>query len=420
MSTLTCFRIWEKHIHILNHIREVHNIIGTHDTYDSMMLHFQQIYNSTKIKCILKLFKSLNDMMKLTDNEAKITLNLKNSRDFLSCFMIHHHSIEIGCDDSNVIDKAHDIMTHYEKMIVSKSVYSLNELVDFVLEINAFCQTYQEWETKQKNIEITEISQSFWMSVAELTQNIEVLRNNITELTDLKNKGETMYEGREINGLLTAMEQNYESWKNQFESGFVDLKQKVITQVKKLNGDSGVKYFESLVPLFIDSSFTDNIKQIVHNAFWDSLTTDLAEGKYDKLLTLLNELKYYMALCVPTRYDVHNEIDTAIDIDLWKQMLEHNAFNNDDIIGFITYVYNKIKEWCSAADKNIVENKMKETLANLEKVSTGEITLPEYISNFIKDSFQFLENIISMVNHYKITDEYKAIKGIIEDIHNKK
>lgn len=415
MQVESCFKIWHKHIQVQLQIKEVQKLIGTHFCYDQIKKHFQQVYNSNDIKNILILFKTLNELMELTKNNLKISMKMKSGRYFLSAVLLYYYPDESECDNQELLKQANKLMTSYLHLYGIKGVKPLNDLIVFVQHVIEFNTLYEEWELVQKNTEIAQMSQSFWVSVAELTQNIDELKSQITMLTDFKKKGETMYEGRDIDSLLTTMKANYDSRKNQFDSGFADLKQKVLSQVKLLNGNEGVKYFESLVPLFIDPSFANNIKEVVHKAFWDSLTSDLTEQKYDKLLTLLNELKYYMALCVPNRHDIHQEINGAIDTDLWKQMLENNAFNNDDIIGFITYVYTKITEWCSAADKANVETKMKDTLAKLEKVNAGEISLPEFITQFIKDSFQYLESIVMAINEYKASDEYKAIKRTFEE-----
>ena len=418
MSTLKYFKIWKQHIDVSNHIKDARKYLNkdkTNASYQEIMTNFQK--ETTTIITIMKLLRKINNLMDMTDNkiikpyEDKSNIMSRVSICLISAFIIKQYPKETNCQDEEILNEANKVIESYTNIIEHNHINPLKDYVHLVECLNRFCPMYSKWEEQEKEKEIMQISQTFWISVAELKNNINMIETTISDLKALKEKGETKYEGRNIDELISNMELNSSNWKNQFDNGFQELKEKVIQQVKILNGDAGVRYFESHVPLFIDPSFSDTISNIIHKAFWDSVSSDLNEKKFDKILTLLQELKYYMAICVPNRHDIHMEIDGTIDVKLWKQILENDAYMLSDITSVIDYVYSKLLDWSPAVEKGDIETEKQELLTQLNNTNESNFTMGSFVSEFLRQVFIRFETIIAKSKQYKSTDEYMTIRN---------
>jgi hypothetical protein len=416
LTTKNAFQIWQYHLKIKKDIQELHNkyYVGqSFDDFDDMVTNAKNISIGEPLKFIIMFQRHINTLMTLT-NKPKINISVKNINYFLSGFMVKFYPDDTNCVDENILEKANNMITTYLKLLTVKGIKPLSLWCQFVSSYNNFVEVYQHWESAEINTQIEELAQHFWSSVGSLSMEITYTEQQLNELIQQKETGKTEYEGRNIDELIENIENNLTNWKEQYQKGYYELKNKVSEMVKKLNGNDGIKYFESLVPVFIDPSFTNEIKETVYKAFWDSVESDLTEEKYDKLVGLLREIKKYLMSCVPNRPDIHHEINSNINIELWRQMLEHNVYDYNDVVGLINYIYSKIIDWCPAVEK---ENNIKicdQILTDFERVYNGDITMARFCCIFLKDCLQKLEDIILKSDEYKKSSEFHIIKDNIQ------
>lgn len=408
------FNIWKQHIDIVHKSNNIKHIISNvYSDYNIMLNSFNRIYNSNDIDHIIQFINSLNKLMTLTNNiPININSNTNNINHIMSAFIINYYPNETNCKVPEIIETAEKIVFGYFYILSHTGIISLANLVNYIKHINNFITLYSKWELEEKYSELYNMSHIFWLSVADIHTEIQTALQTVDMLKKIKNDGQTEYKGQNIDDILDNTTINDDNWKKEFDVNLQNLKNKVLKQVHTLYGVEGVKYFESLVPLFIDPSFTDNIKEVVHNAFWDSLSDDLDKNKFDKLLSLFQELKHYMATCVPNRHDVHKEINENIDIELWKQILENDAHDMDDIVNIINYIYSKLLEWSPVVEIKDIEEEKNGLLSELDNIQN--ITLGQFISKFLKQVFIRFETIIIKSSEYKGTEEYKNIRNTLK------
>jgi hypothetical protein len=415
LGTQTDFDTHPQLRHILTQLSKF-NIGFKPDEYTTMIVISRQVPLEHIINMYHYIFKLVGKTF------LNININKKNAVNFLTSFIICYFPEITECNDADVLQYSQLLVEKYNEISNDKDIITTEQLNTFAQIITTFINSYTKWEQQQKNIEIENLAQIFWSTCAHIHQNIQNADSSLQIYNKMKVDGQTHHDGKSIDDIVTQLETNLTSWKIQYQNGFDEVKSKVTVQAKIINGDCGVKYLESLVPVFIDPTFTESIKELVHTVFWDALKSDLSEEppKYDKLISLMKELKIYLMGCVPNRYDIHEEIYKTIDIELWEQMLKHGAHNADDIVNLTNYVYQKIEEWSAKQEISNLKLFREELDKQLNLISQNEITLASYVTYFLKNSFGYLEKIIISAKEFQSTDSYNLIKNNIEHYKLKK
>ncbi len=421
------FQIWlNNHILINNlSIMSKHQLGFKQNDFITMIMTSKQI----PLAKVSEFLKTLSKLVSLYTGQ-KISPNpvgIKYCINFLSAFMIYYFPDHADCNDTHIIKLAHKIATLYTKFLNDKYP-NKNDIVLFYYVTLEFNNNFIQWEHNSKIIELNSLVQLFWSACANVCQQMENAKQQIEylqnyndqqlELYYAENPNSTLmsppikYDGTNIDTVINNAMNTYTQWNQQFESGFENLKQKVSNQAYKIYGKTGTDYIKNTIPVFIDPSFTESIRKHVYNAFWHLLENDLKQTppNYSGLINLITELKTYMMACVPNRLDIHHEINTNIDIELWKQMLNNNAFDNNTIYGVMQYVMQKIKEWSAPVYLNEIDNW---SIELTKTFSNSNITSQETISSvlsFLKNSFAFLEKIIIASHKFKNTNEYLLLK----------
>jgi hypothetical protein len=367
------------------------------------------------------------------NNIQQESVGIEKCINFLTAFMIHYFPEHANCHDAHILKLSHKLVNMYDTFC--NQVYpKKNEIVLFYYILNEFQTNFKIWKNELVEKELQELTQYFWTTCANVYQQLENAKQQIEYLQNYKDIHEEIYqtenpdkkiippieyEGQNINTIIEQTKITYSSWNQQFESGFKTLKHKVLNQAQQINGQKGVEYVNNTIPIFVDPSFTENIRKQVHRAFWDSIEHDLKQTPpvYNKLINTISELKTYLMACVPNRLDIHQEINTCIDTDLWKQMLEHNAVDNNNISNLIQYVITKIKQWSSPSQTTNIDTwcmDLTKTMSNTNMTSNELISI---VINFLKHSFTFLENIILDSQKFRNTTEFSQLKHRLNQLH---
>ncbi|XP_051890922.1 T-complex protein 11-like protein 1 [Pristis pectinata] len=86
------------------------------------------------------------------------------------------------------------------------------------------------------------------------------------------------------------------------------------------------------------NSLERRVKEIMHQAFWDSLQTQLNETppQYSQAIRLLQEVKEsLLSLLLPGHTRLRSQIGEVLDIELIQQQANHNALDIHRLAGFI-------------------------------------------------------------------------------------
>lgn len=360
---------------------------------------------------IRSFLKNILDINKLdTGIIPSVDVDEKVARQFMQAYLYYYFPEEAKAQSNQCSDE----FLHYSKTMLNtfhQMIYQ-NE-VNYKM-VNLFCALFTLYLDQLKkqintsvNQQIEELAQMFWLSCAQIYHNIYVGKERLIELEAVKKNGKMEMDGENIDVHIAKVTKLLKSAEKQYDDGFVHIKAKVIEQVKQIGGECGLKYFESIVPVFMDGSVLIEIQTLMKKAYWDKMYDDLEKSDFSSLLRLLEELKYYMMSCVPNRHDIHKEIHESIDIELWRQMLEHNAYNKKDVIGTIEYIYLNLVSWCLKDKMLDINNERKKFTALILKEN---VDLKKLIVVFLENVFAHLENILEETNSFKTSNEYHRLK----------
>ena len=90
-------------------------------------------------------------------------------------------------------------------------------------------------------------------------------------------------------------------------------------------------------------AFEQSIDTVVKKAFWDAFVARLDEKHTDQLTLILDELKHKLNALTPSRTDMHQTIDRAIDTSLIVQMVQHDCLDANHFLKVTSFVIEHIQ-----------------------------------------------------------------------------
>ena len=141
------------------------------------------------------------------------------------------------------------------------------------------------------------------------------------------------------------------------------------------------------------------IKEQFEKAFFDLLDQD-GSNSLEHLRTLLTEITETLCSFVPNRTDIHKEIHENIDVDLIKNMIENNAFDDKNLYNLAVYIISLIKRFQPA----VMDEDVNEWEQGMLQQFTEKFEYSDFLVTFFRSVFNMLENIGGWAN--KFLEEY--------------
>jgi len=339
------------------------------------MTNLVQIYNSLESifpiqNNELESFDSYTSQIKTKPyiETAKQFLSLFNTnryRDFFSLIIINNYP-DIVADNPIINDKnIVKLCNSFFNSLNEYSNYSENELNSFTSKLNInyneLFNSYTEWKQQDYIVKLDEFIHSYY--------EFESMYINLAEYKEEENTLELMNQVREQQQIL-------------------------LEYIKNLNG---LERLQSKRPVYINM---DNFKNITTKAFWDTFIEkiDKDQPDYSRLIILLKEMKQIFYSLVPSRVDIHHEINENIDTELLLQMIEHKAIDQNDILKIMEYIVSLILRFQSASEDKTTN----EWWDNLKIKYNSDQTYGPFLAEFLQDSFKKIESIKNEIDKIKI------------------
>lgn len=122
-------------------------------------------------------------------------------------------------------------------------------------------------------------------------------------------------------------------------------------------------------------------------AYWDEFAKELraTPPTYDRIGTLLSEIRERIKNLIPNRPDMQAEIERGLDIDFIRQMIHFDSFNAESFLGVFNTIWLHLKNFGAASAEAEWEAWRKDIM---EKASSGQTTwdilLPEIFNRFLR------------------------------------
>jgi hypothetical protein len=155
-----------------------------------------------------------------------------------------------------------------------------------------------------------------------------------------------------------------------------------------------------------ENELSEMINIQMGDAFWDILRQDLRAKtlKYTNLLSVLQEIGYYLCHVCPEAYDEHERVKGWLDIPLYKQMFEKDAFGLNETIGLSLSLIHAMKERVSFMDlekyKNYKRIIMEKNISNVE----------DFVVDLLRNTLEDLIAVKKIADEFKKTTDYAYLK----------
>jgi len=349
----------------IRQIKDINSILR----FDKNIVRRHNYENFTKLiqeRCVLSMFNFIIMKMRRIVN-YDFNVNILTSQEFLSAFVFYGYSHIIMEESSgviistnnlneNMINISYEFMNKYEKIIQKPTIY---KIITFYKFLKRYKKVFSNWK-KKDHIRLIHI----------LTNSYYELESGITILQEQEEISET--EEEYIN--ISKQQQN-----------------NIINQVIFLNGQ---EYFNNYKEeeIVLDPSIQQQIKENVHRAFWELLHTELNSEPpiYDHLLSIIAELRDTFCKFIPNRPDIHDEIYENMDVDLIKNMVLNDAFDDESLYNLSVYIVSLVKRF----QPPVMDSAVIEWEQNmLEKFKT-KFEYSDFLVSFFRSVFIMLEEIV--------------------------
>lgn len=93
------------------------------------------------------------------------------------------------------------------------------------------------------------------------------------------------------------------------------------------------------------------IKEVMNNAYWDKVESDIEENKLDIIFNNLSELKTMLLDIIPkkTEKKEHVYLNEYFDIEYIKHIVNNNCFDYEYLKKLFKFVISQLKEWDASA-----------------------------------------------------------------------
>lgn len=341
--------------------------ITTRKTFEQ----FTQLIQQRSILFIVRgILKIINEV---TDYENKENFKM-TSQEFLSSFVIYGYCEEVMNKPTGIIlttSKLDDFMFRVSKQTVELFnillLYGINyyKLLHFKKQMNLYKTTFDTWKKRDHNRLVHSLTTTYY----ELASVITVIKRKESLQEDDKD-------------YIKCCEERQE-----------DLIDKIIF----INGQ---EYFNNYKhnEITLDKSLQIHIKEKVYDAYWEIFYNELNSEPpvFDKLFNLMEELRDSFCKFVPNNIKEQEEIRDHIDVNLFKNMILHKAFDEEDLRKFILYIISLVKRF----QPPVMDESVKEWEEELLQKFNKEFNYGSILVCFFRSIFNMIDTIQMYITQF--------------------
>lgn len=151
--------------------------------------------------------------------------------------------------------------------------------------------------------------------------------------------------------------------------------------------------------------FAERVRAQMRRAFFDRIGADIRSGDFESTFSLLDEAKTRLCAAVPKRTDIHQQLDESIDIDYFKQMVKHDAFETSHIKSVMNTVIDQIKNLGSEHDEPFHEILKTQVEVRFQRGEQLDVILPF----FFGETMSRLDKLENDIEAFRNSEMYKML-----------
>ena len=279
---------------------------------------FDEFTKLIQSKNILNIVRLLLTKITRISNYSKE--NPLTSQAFLTSFLFYGYPDDVINNESEEINKFNDSIISISNIIIKlynslMEKATISKVINFYNKLIEYNNTFEIWKDKDKQELLHDLTIIFY----KIESIILLINSNKTDELDDK---------KEQIDICREQQDN------------------IVGKILFLNG---MDYFNNYRPP--KSLFEENIKKRVHDTiyevYWNILKEELDADPpvYNQLLKILEELRDLFCEFVIDNERTIQEIHDNIDIDLIKNMLINDAFDESDLFKLTTYMISLVKRF---------------------------------------------------------------------------
>ena len=155
----------------------------------------------------------------------------------------------------------------------------------------------------------------------------------------------------------------------------------------------------------MSQSLTQQIETTMTKAFFDLLQENIKKDPvdYDWLLRLFQEIRTKLTQLLKPTNKLYIEIEENMNDQLFKQMLQHGAFDVNSFMGLVNFSFDICLRLGAPVRDKITVGKKDEILSAVDKTQDFTEIIPLYIRNIHSCIDQIYDDIQDMPKHYPLT-----------------
>lgn len=166
---------------------------------------------------------------------------------------------------------------------------------------------------------------------------------------------------------------------------------KIKGHIEELGGTGSFDtVFSAYRPVKLSCSYSQ-MREVMQKAFWDKVTEDMAKTPPDHkhVMVLFDEVKTSIKLLIPSRTDMHEKMDAAVDTELIDQMIRNKAFSHNDLLAILGYLINMIRTLEPPIEDGDTDDWKEEVMRECRSREPWRVIIPK----FFKRIFGKIEGI---------------------------
>jgi len=155
-------------------------------------------------------------------------------------------------------------------------------------------------------------------------------------------------------------------------------------RILQMGGPGALEQILSTPPITID--IDQLLMEVGSKAFWEEFAEELRQTppKYDRIETLLIEIRDRLKALVPNRPEVQQSIESSLDVAFIAQMIRFNSLDSESFLILFNTIWTHLKNFGAAAAEAEWSEWREQVLAKATSGTlTWDILLPEIFNRFL-------------------------------------
>jgi hypothetical protein len=131
------------------------------------------------------------------------------------------------------------------------------------------------------------------------------------------------------------------------------------------------------------------INKQLDDVYWVFLAEEIKATKYTRFIKILEDIKQLICAVVPSRTDIHREVNEIVDIEYISHMIEHDAIEDTYIFNMVNFLFEKLEAFQAAAN----DEDCKQWKAGLMGELANNIHYYDFFPKFFRELIKRFESI---------------------------